>query len=89
MSTANNSSIFMVVLVNNLHLISGIEFTKDEMGKTEVILNKPFVLEGSSMMPYLNGYTNQNTFHISPSKIITLAAPKPEIQDKYLKLVSE
>ena len=54
MSTANNSSIFMVVLVNNLHLISGIEFTKDEMGKTEVILNKPFVLEGSSMMPYIN-----------------------------------
>jgi hypothetical protein len=84
-----DGSVFLVVLVDNIKLISGIEFTKNEIGKDEVILNKPFVLEGSSLMPYLYAYTNQKMFYVSPTKIITLATPKQEILDNYIKLVSE
>jgi signal peptidase I len=83
-----NLPVFIIALINVV-LISGIEFTKNDAGKDEVVLSQPFVIEGSSLSPYLREYTDQNMFYISPSKIITLAMPTKELQDKYSKLVSE
>jgi hypothetical protein len=81
-------AIFLVVLVNT-RLISEISFTKNEQNKDELILTKPFEIEGTTLKPYLNEYTNQTIFYLSPTKIITLAKPNATLQEKYLKMTKE
>jgi hypothetical protein len=80
--------ILLVVLTNNV-LISEITFIKNEQNKDEIILTNPFKIDGTSLRPYLNEYTTQTTFYMSPTKIVTLAKPNTELQEKYLKLVKE
>jgi hypothetical protein len=80
--------ILLVVLTNNV-LISEITFIKNEQNKDEIILTNPFKIDGTSLRPYLNEYTTQTAFYMSPTKIVTLAKPNTELREKYLKLVKE
>jgi hypothetical protein len=80
------NQILTVVLINCV-LISQVKLKVNEKGKEEIILIKPFVVEGKSLSPYLNGYTTQDIFYVQPTKIITFAKPKDELLKKYESLV--
>ena len=86
----------ILVLTNNLILISRIEEVGADIGEPDCKLIKPFVLkepqlEGLSwtLEPFLMGVTKQDTFMMSSDKIITLADPTPTLLEKYEDLIKE
>ena len=47
-------------------------------------------LEGTTTLePFLNGVTRDDTFMMSSDKILTLAEPTPTILEKYLDIIDE
>jgi len=80
----------MIVLMNNLILISQIEEVTSELGEPDCKITKPFIVRNDhTMEPYLCGYTKQNTFMISSDKILTLTDPTPTLLEKYEDLTKE
>ena len=80
----------MIVLMNNLILISQIEEVTSELGEPDCKITKPFIVRNDhTMEPYLCGYTKQNTFMISSDKILTLTDPTPTLLEKYKDLIKE
>jgi hypothetical protein len=80
----------ILVLANNLILISKIEEVTSELGEPDCKLTKPFVVKGDQTLePFLCGYTKQSTFMISSDKILTLADPTPTLLEKYEDLIKE
>ena len=64
-----------------------------DIGEPDCKLVNPFwinTLEGSTTLePFLNGVTRDDTFMMSSDKILTLADPTPTILEKYLDLTEE
>ena len=62
-------------------------------GEPDCKLVNPFwinTLEGTTTLePFLNGVTRDDTFMMSSDKILTLAEPSPTILEKYLDLIEE
>ena len=62
-------------------------------GEPDCKLVNPFwvnTLEGTTTLePFLNGVTRDDTFMMSSDKILTLAEPSPTILEKYLDLTEE
>lgn len=80
----------MIVLTNNLILISQIEEVGADIGEPDCKLIEPFVVkENQTLEPFLCGYTKQNTFMMSSDKILTLADPTPTLLEKYEDLIKE
>jgi hypothetical protein len=77
----------IILLLNNLMLISQIEEVGSEIGEPDCKLIEPFVIvDNDSLIPWMVGFTPQNTFMISSDKILTLADPKPTLLEKYQTL---
>ena len=78
----------MIVLTNNLKLVSQIEEVGAAIpGEPDCKLLEPFVVgEQDTLSPWLVESTNQNEFMLSSDKILTLVDPKPTLLEKYQNL---
>ena len=79
----------LIVLTNNLKLVSQIEETPPAVpGEPDCKLTEPCVLgENDTLTPWLVEATSQNEFMISSDKILTLVDPKPTLLEKYQNLL--
>jgi len=85
---ADKKPIKLLILTNNLILVSQIEEAPSELGEPDCRLTEPFILgENDTLSPWLVDCTNQNVFMISSDKILTLTDPKPTLLEKYEKLI--
>ena len=70
----------LLALTNNLILITQIEEVGSELGEPDCKLIKPYVVDkDQELVPFLSGYTSQDTFMMSSDKILTLVDPKPTL----------
>ena len=80
----------VIVLMNNLILISQIEEVGADIGEPDCKLIKPFVVKSDKTLePFLCGYTKQDTFMMSSDKIITITDPTATLLEKYEDLIKE
>jgi len=80
----------IVVLLNNLILITRIEEVGADIGEPDCKLIKPFVIKNDKTLePFLCSYTKENTFMMSSEKILTLVDPTPTLLEKYEDLIKE
>ena len=79
----------LIVLTNNLKLVSQIEETPAAVpGEPDCKLTEPCVLgENDTLTPWLVEATSQNEFMISSDKILTLVDPKPTLLEKSQNLL--
>jgi len=78
----------LLALTNNLILITQIEEVGSELGEPDCKLIKPYVVDkDQELVPFLSGYTSQDTFMMSSDKILTLVDPKPTLLEKYQELI--
>ena len=79
----------LIVLTNNLKLVSQIEETPAAVpGEPDCKLTEPCVLgENDTLSPWLVEATTQNEFMISSDKILNLVDPKPTLLEKYQNLL--
>jgi len=76
----------LLVLTNNVILVSKIEEVPTELGEPDCKLTNPFVVKESGLEPWLVDHTNQNVFMIHSDKIFTITDPKPTLLEKYEQL---
>ncbi len=80
----------LLVITNNLILLTQIEETGGDIGEPDCKLTEPFVIgENNTLSPWLVGVSNQNTFMIHSDKILTIVEPSGTLVDKYTELVKE
>lgn len=80
----------LLVLTNNLNLLTQIEEVGGDMGEPDCKLTEPFVVnDNQTLSPWLVNITNQNTFMIHSDKILTIVEPNGTLVDKYTDLVKE
>jgi hypothetical protein len=80
----------ILVLLNDLILISQIEEVGADIGEPDCKLVKPFIVrKEKTLEPFLLGYTKQDTFMMNSDKILTLADPTPTLLEKYEDLIKE
>ena len=86
----------LIVLMNDLILISHIEEVTSELGEPDCKLIDPYLVKDNPISgqqkvlePFLLGFTKQNTFMMSSDKILTLADPTPTLIEKYEDLIKE
>ena len=79
----------MIILTNNLKLVSQIEEVGAAIpGEPDCKLLEPYVVgEQDTLSTWLVDCTNQNEFMLSSDKILTLVDPKPTLLEKYEKLI--
>ncbi len=78
----------LIVLQNNLMLVTQIEEVGVDIGEPDCKLIKPFVLhKDETLSPWLIDVTSETTFMISSEKILTLTNPKPTLLEKYQNLI--
>ena len=82
-------TIQLIVLTNNLKLVSQIEEVGAAIpGEPDCKLVEPMVVgKNDTLTPWLVESTNQNEFMISSDKILTLVDPKPTLLEKYERLL--
>lgn len=84
------NQIKVLVLLNNLILITRIEEIGADIGEPDCKLINPFVVKNDQTLePFLCGYTRETTFMMSSEKILTLADPTPTLLEKYEDLIKE
>ena len=81
----------VLVMQNNLILLSQIEETGADIGEPDCKLTEPFVVNPSdlTLSPWLVDITNENTFMIQSEKILTITEPSGTLVDKYMDLIKE
>jgi len=78
----------LLVLMNNVILLSKIEEVSTELGEPDCKLIEPFVLNSDeTLVPWLLECSSQNTFMIHSDKILTIVDPKPTLLEKYQNLI--
>ena len=80
-----DKTIQLIVLTNNLKLVSQIEETPAAVpGEPDCKLVEPYVITpDGTVEPWLLNITNQNEVMISSDKILTLVDPKTSLLAKY------
>ena len=78
----------LLILTNNLKLVTQIEEVLADIGDPNCKMIEPYVVgEQDTLSPWLVDCTNQNEFMISSDKILTILDPKPTLLEKYEKLI--
>lgn len=79
----------ILVLTNNLILISKIEEVASELGEPDCKLIDPFIVNKTdlTLSPWLSDVSDQNTYMIHSDKIITIFDPKQSLLEKYQSLI--
>jgi hypothetical protein len=78
--------ILLLLLANNLKIISEIEDIGSNIGEPDCKLINPYVVDGEDLSPWMEEYTNETELMISSDKILTLVEPKEKLLEDYLKL---
>lgn len=78
--------VLLLVLVNNLKIISEIEDIGSNIGEPDCKLINPYVVDGETLTPWMKEYTEEKELMISSDKILTLVEPKEQLLKDYLKL---
>lgn len=78
--------ILLLLLVNDLKIISEIEDIGSNIGEPDCKLINPYVVEGETLTPWMKEYTEEKELMISSDKILTLVEPKEQLLKDYLKL---
>lgn len=85
----------ILILTNNLVLISKIEEVGVDIGEPDCKLTEPFVINTEpitnvkTFIPWIFDYTNQNTMMISSDKILTIVEPNETLLQKYEDLIKK
>ena len=80
----------LLVITNNLILLSQIEEVGGDIGDPDCKLTEPFLVnDDGTLSPWLVSFTNQNSFVIHSDKILTIVEPNGTLVDKYTDLVKE
>lgn len=78
----------ILVLTDQMLLISQIEEVGADIGEPDCKLTEPFVINSDgTLSPWLIEITNDNQFMMSSDKILTLVDPKPTLLEKYQDLL--
>jgi hypothetical protein len=82
----------VLLLIDNIILISQVEEVSSELGEPDCKLVKPFELRKSAngevyLESWNSDFTSQDTFMISSDKILTIVDPKPTLLEKYQNLI--
>ena len=86
------TTIQVLILTNQLVLISEVREVLADIGQPDCLLIKPCqikkgIAEDNYLVPWLFGdYTNEKEIALSSDKILTLVDPKKDLLEKYLKL---
>ena len=89
------TTIQVLILTNQLVLISEVMEVLADIGQPDCLLIKPFqikkgITENNYLVPWLFGdYTNEKDWkdiRLSSDKILTLVDPKKDLLEEYLKL---
>ena len=74
----------LLVLTNDLILLTQIDEVSTDLGQPDCKLTEPFVLkDDGTLYPWLVNVTRQNTFMIHSDKILTIADPNSKLIEKY------
>lgn len=73
----------ILVLINNLILISKVEELGVDIGEPDCKITDPFIIKNNNLHPWLFDYTTQKSLMISSEKILTIADPNEELLEKY------
>ena len=83
-----NKPIKLLVLMNNLKIVTQIEEVLADIGDPNCKMIEPYLIgEQDTLSPWLVDCTNQNEFMISSDKILTILDPKPTLLEKYQNLI--
>jgi|TARA_Y100000356_G_scaffold74396_1_gene61512 hypothetical protein len=82
----------LIVLTNNLKLISQVEQVGADIGEPDCKLTKPYevVLQEDGKLflrRWLEGFASDDAFMMSSDKILTLSEPTMQILDSYKGLI--
>jgi len=78
----------LLVLMNNLKIVTQIEEVLADIGDPNCKMIEPYLIgEQDTLSPWLVDCTNQNEFMISSDKILTILDPKPTLLEKYENLI--
>ena len=78
----------LLILTNNLRLVTQIEEVLADIGDPNCKMIEPYVVgEQDTLSPWLVECTSQNEFMISSDKILTILEPKPTLLEKYQNLI--
>ena len=84
-------NIKLLILLNNIILITQIEEVGSELGEPDCKLTEPFEVKNNGQEQYLEPWlidiTSQNTYMIHSDKILTIADPTPKILKTYEDLI--
>ena len=86
------TTIQVLILTNQLVLISEVREVLADIGQPDCLLIKPYqikkgIAEVNYLIPCLFGdYTNEKEIALSSDKILTLVDPKKDLLEEYLKL---
>ncbi len=81
-------SIKIILLTNNLKLISQIEEVGTELGEPDCKLIDPWIIgEEDTLSQWLIDVSSQREIMLSSDKILTLVDPKSTLLKKYEKLI--
>jgi len=90
MESKSMKNLKLIILTNDINLITQIEEVSTDLGEPDCKLIEPFVINGDgTLAPWLVNLTSQNTFMIHSDKILTMADPNGKLIDKYETLVKE
>lgn len=77
----------VLVLVNNVVLISTISAVISDLGEPDCKLTRPYEIKEGSLYKWLSEFTdNEDSIMISSDKILTLVDPKEDLLNDYLTL---
>ena len=77
----------VIVLMNQILLISKIDEVLADIGQPDCRLIKPYIIiEKDKMIPWLSEFTDDNEVMISSDKILTLVEPNKTLLNRYLEL---
>ena len=90
--TEQEKIIKLMVLTNNLRLISQVEQVGADIGEPDCKLTKPYevVLQEDGKLflrRWLEGFASDDVFMMSSDKILTLSEPTMQILDSYKGLI--
>ncbi len=76
----------ILLLTNNLLLISEITEVMADIGGPDCKLTNPHIISGDELVPWLTEYTDSNEILMSSDKILTIIDPKENYLNNYLEI---
>ena len=85
--TTKSQVIQVLILQNQLNLITEIEEVLVDFGEPNCKFTKPYLISDyGSLSPWLKSFTNDTEIMMSSDKILTLVEPNGKLLDEYTEL---